>query len=71
MGIREILQGDRIYFDTNIFIYAFEEYPEYISLLKAKSSSQPPESEQSLDRRSDCLMPFTLHQPAYPDVIHS
>jgi len=35
MGIREILQGDRIYFDTNIFIYAFEEYPEYISLLKA------------------------------------
>jgi len=64
MGIREILQGDRIYFDTNIFIYAFEEYPEYISLLKVKSSSQPLESEQSLDHGSDCLMPFTLHQPA-------
>jgi len=34
MGIIDILQRERIYFNTNIFIYALEEFSEYIPLLR-------------------------------------
>ena len=33
MGIMDIIKGQRIYLDTNIFIYALEAYPEYVSTL--------------------------------------
>jgi predicted nucleic acid-binding protein len=29
----EVIKGQRIYLDTNIFIYALEAYPEYVSIL--------------------------------------
>lgn len=33
MGIMDTFRGERIYLDTNIFIYALEAYPEYVSAL--------------------------------------
>lgn len=33
MGIMDAFRGERIYLDTNIFIYALEAYPEYVSTL--------------------------------------
>ncbi|MCQ1538276.1 PIN domain-containing protein [Methanocalculus taiwanensis] len=33
MGIIDEIEGDLIYLDTNIVIYALEGYPEYVSLL--------------------------------------
>ncbi len=33
MGLEQILPGFHIYLDTNIFIYALEEYPEYLKIL--------------------------------------
>ncbi len=33
MGIEKIISAQRIYLDTNIFIYLLEEYPEYIPVL--------------------------------------
>lgn len=34
MGIIEHVAGDSVYFDTNIFIYTFEGYSEYVPVLK-------------------------------------
>lgn len=33
MGIMDVIKGEQIYLDTNIFIYALEAYPEYVSIL--------------------------------------
>ena len=33
MGIMDVIKGERIYLDTNIFIYALEAYPEFVSAL--------------------------------------
>ena len=33
MGIMDDIKGEQIYLDTNIFIYALEAYPEYVSIL--------------------------------------
>lgn len=33
MGLLTALQGDRIYFDTNVWIYAVESYPAFIQEL--------------------------------------
>jgi predicted nucleic acid-binding protein len=33
MGIMDTFRGERIYLDTNIFIFALEAYPEYVSAL--------------------------------------
>lgn len=30
MGILDAIQGNRVYLDTNIWIYALEEYPAFI-----------------------------------------
>ncbi|NJO66955.1 MAG: hypothetical protein HC832_05925 [Leptolyngbyaceae cyanobacterium RM1_405_57] len=35
MGLLTALQGDRIYFDTNVWIYAVESYPAFIQELLA------------------------------------
>lgn len=35
MGIIDNIRGDRIYLDTNIFIYALEAFPEYVDLLSS------------------------------------
>ena len=29
----DVIKGERIYLDTNIFIYALEAYPAYVSTL--------------------------------------
>jgi len=29
----DVIKGERIYLDTNIFIYALEAYPEFVSAL--------------------------------------
>ena len=35
MGITNHLKGDRVYLDTNIFIYALEGFPDYVDTLTA------------------------------------
>ncbi len=35
MGITNNLKGERVYLDTNIFIYALEGYPDYLDSLTA------------------------------------
>ncbi|PZO22498.1 MAG: hypothetical protein DCF25_02530 [Leptolyngbya foveolarum] len=35
MGLTNLLRGNRIYLDSNIWIYALENVPEYSSLLVA------------------------------------
>jgi predicted nucleic acid-binding protein len=35
MGITDNLKGERVYLDTNIFIYALEGYPDYLDSLTA------------------------------------
>nr|WP_319538552.1 type II toxin-antitoxin system VapC family toxin [uncultured Methanospirillum sp.] len=39
MGITDSILGDRIYLDTNIFIYALEAFPEYLELIQSLFSS--------------------------------
>jgi len=39
MGITDSIIGDRIYLDTNIFIYALEAFPEYLELIQSIFSS--------------------------------
>jgi predicted nucleic acid-binding protein len=34
MGLMDVIEGDRIYLDTNIIIYALEGYSAYVSSLK-------------------------------------
>ncbi|RJP27760.1 MAG: PIN domain-containing protein [Candidatus Omnitrophota bacterium] len=34
MGLIDQIQGKRIYLDTNIFVYLFEEFAPYVSLLR-------------------------------------
>lgn len=34
MGILDALQGNKIYLDTNILIYAIEGYPDYVTALE-------------------------------------
>jgi len=33
MGIIDAIRGERVYLDTNVFIYALEEYPRYVQAL--------------------------------------
>ena len=34
MGIEQYLRGGSVYLDTNIFIYAVEDFPEYAVLVR-------------------------------------
>lgn len=34
MAISALLKGKRVYLDTNVFIYIFEDYPEYQSIVQ-------------------------------------
>jgi len=35
MGLIEMIRGDRVYLDSNVFIYALEGFPEYSALLES------------------------------------
>jgi predicted nucleic acid-binding protein len=35
MGITDSITGERVYLDTNIFIYALEGFPEYLHILQS------------------------------------